>query len=236
MWEGRYRGHLVADGPPLLACMRYVEQQAAEPEAGWSSLPHHLGQRRDPLLTDPPAYWALGNTPFDREAAYRAWREQGVAATEAADIEAAHTVLVVSKSHLDVGFTDLAGAVRQRWLREHLPRAISTARSLRDSGAEERLCWTTGSWIINEALEEPDRRLRQAVEAAIESGDLAWHALPFTTHTELADRSLLAHGLSISARLDQWFERRTRAAKLTDVPGHTRAIVSLLAAAGATLP
>ncbi len=152
-----------------------------------------------------------------------------------ADIEAAHTVLVVSKSHLDVGFTDLAGAVRQRWLREHLPRAISTARSLRDSGAEERLCWTTGSWIINEALEEPDRRLRQAVEAAIESGDLAWHALPFTTHTELADRSLLAHGLSISARLDQWFERRTRAAKLTDVPGHTRAIVSLLAAAGVDL-
>lgn len=89
LWEGRYRAHLVADGQPLLACMRYVEQQAKEPEGGWSSLAHHLGQRRDPLLTDPPAYWALGNTPFDREAAYRTWREQGVAVAEAAAIEAA---------------------------------------------------------------------------------------------------------------------------------------------------
>ncbi len=150
-------------------------------------------------------------------------------------VDAVHTVLVVSKSHLDVGFTDLAGAVRERWLREHLPRAMATAKELRSDGGEVRLCWTTGSWILNEALEEPDRRLRQAVERAIEAGDLAWHAMPFTTHTELADRSLLAHGLSISARLDQWFERRTRAAKLTDVPGHTRAIVSLLAAAGVDL-
>lgn len=146
-----------------------------------------------------------------------------------------HTVLVVSKSHLDVGFTGLAGEVRERWLRSHLPAAVATARELRADGDGPVLRWTTGSWILNEALEEPDRELRQLVELAIEDGDLAWHALPFTTHTELADRSLLAHGLSISARLDQWFERRTRAAKLTDVPGHTRALVSLLADAGVDL-
>ncbi|MBS1836615.1 MAG: DUF5054 domain-containing protein [Actinobacteria bacterium] len=146
--------------------------------------------------------------------------------------EPVHTVLVVSKSHLDVGFTDLAGAVRERWLRELLPAAISTAAALRERDGEERLCWSTGSWILAEALEDPDRSLRSSVELAIEAGDLTWHALPFTTHTELADRSLLRHGLSISGRLDEWFERTTRAAKLTDVPGHTRALVSLLAEVG----
>ncbi len=150
-------------------------------------------------------------------------------------VEPVHTVLVVSKSHLDVGFTDLAQEVRERWLRQHLPRAMATARRLRESGDAPRLTWTTGSWIVNEALEEPDRQLRQAIERAIEEGDIAWHAMPFTTHTELADRSLLTHGLSISGRLDEWFGRRTRAAKLTDVPGHTRALVSLLTAAGVDL-
>jgi putative transposase len=30
------------------------------------------------LITDHPLYWALGNTPFDREAAYRGLVEQGV--------------------------------------------------------------------------------------------------------------------------------------------------------------
>ncbi|MFZ4519361.1 MAG: DUF5054 domain-containing protein [Microthrixaceae bacterium] len=144
-------------------------------------------------------------------------------------------VLVVTKCHLDVGFTDLAAAVRGRWLAEFLPRAMATAAELRAAGGAERMVWTTGSWILTEALETADATGRAALENAIAEGDLAWHALPFTTHTELADRSLLEHGLSLSARLDERFGRTTRAAKLTDVPGHTRGLVSLLAAAGVDL-
>jgi putative transposase len=58
-------------------------------EYGWSSLIHHLGGPRDPLITEPPAYWALGNTPFDREASYRGWIEQGVSTAEAQRMVAA---------------------------------------------------------------------------------------------------------------------------------------------------
>jgi Domain of unknown function (DUF5054) len=144
-------------------------------------------------------------------------------------------VLVVSKTHLDVGFTDLAAAVRDRYLRDFFPRAVAVGRELRALGGPERLCWTTGSWILHEALEAADAAQRADLERAIADGDLAWHALPFTTHTELADRSLLEHGLSISARLDDRFGRTTRAAKLTDVPGHTRGLVSVLAAGGVDL-
>jgi hypothetical protein len=144
-------------------------------------------------------------------------------------------VLVVSKTHLDVGFTDVAAAVRDRYLVDFFPRAIAVGRELRALGGPERLCWTTGSWILHEALEAADAAQRADLEHAVEVGDLAWHALPFTTHTELADRSLVEHGLSISARLDDRFGRTTRAAKLTDVPGHTRGLVSLLSAAGVDL-
>ena len=63
-------------------------------------------------------------------------------------------------------------------------------------------------------------------------GDLCWQALPFTLHTEYCDRSLLEHGMSLSAELDRRFGRHTRAAKVTDVPGHTRGLVSVLADAG----
>jgi hypothetical protein len=149
-------------------------------------------------------------------------------------VEPAHVerVWVVSKCHLDVGFTDLAAAVRDRWLTEFLPRALATAAELRGRGGPHRLCWTTGSWILHEALEAADADERARLEAAIAAGDLAWHALPFTTHTEIVDRSLIEHGLSLSAELDDRFGRRTRAAKLTDVPGHTRGLVPLLAAAG----
>lgn len=88
LWEGRYRAHLV--GPEdALRCMRFIElnphrngMASALHEGAWSSLPHHLGAARDPLITEPAAYWTLGNTPFEREAAYRAWLEQGVASSD----------------------------------------------------------------------------------------------------------------------------------------------------------
>ena len=37
----------------------------------WSSNRHHRGLVSDSLVTPHGLYWALGNTPFDREAAYR---------------------------------------------------------------------------------------------------------------------------------------------------------------------
>jgi len=68
------------------------------------------------------------------------------------------------------------------------------------------------------------------VEAGFAEGDLAWHALPFTTHTELMDGDLLDAATAVSARLDARFGKRTRCAKLTDVPGHTLGLVHNFAA------
>lgn len=85
LWEGRFRSSLVETDRYLLACMRYIElnpvraglcgEAAAFP---WSSARHHLGQGNDPLVTDHALYWSLGNTPFEREAAYRALLSQSV--------------------------------------------------------------------------------------------------------------------------------------------------------------
>ncbi|HWJ95238.1 MAG TPA: transposase, partial [Telluria sp.] len=48
----------------------------------WSSFSHHIGAKPDPVITDHAVYWALGNTPFDREAAYRELMESALAAGE----------------------------------------------------------------------------------------------------------------------------------------------------------
>lgn len=94
LWEGRFRGAPVEAGRYFLDCMRYIELcpvltgavvQAAD--FAWSSAAHHLGLRRDPGLTDHPLYWALGNTPFERQAAYRVLLEQGLAAADIGELE-----------------------------------------------------------------------------------------------------------------------------------------------------
>jgi putative transposase len=77
LWEGRFRSTIIEPERYLLDCMRYIElnplRAALVADAAtypWSSLAHHLGLAADPLVTDHPRYWSLGNTPFDRQAAY----------------------------------------------------------------------------------------------------------------------------------------------------------------------
>lgn len=141
-------------------------------------------------------------------------------------------VYLVFKTHLDVGFTDYASTILDDYLYRYIPAAIELAEELRQRGAEERFVWTTGSWLIYEYLERADPDARARLEAAIERGDIRWHALPFTTHTELIDVSLMRFGLRLSQELDKRFGKTTIAAKMTDVPGHTRGLVPLLAEAG----
>jgi len=139
---------------------------------------------------------------------------------------------LIFKTHLDVGFTDYASVVLQNYYLRYIPAALRVAQEMRAANRQERFIWTTGSFLIYEYLEQASPFDRKQMEDAILAGDIAWHALPFTTHSELMDVDLFRFGLSLSSELDQRFGKHTIAAKMTDVPGHTRGIVSLLADAG----
>jgi putative transposase len=87
LWAGRFRASVLDAAQYLLEAMAYVElmpwregrvawPDAVSPEVP-SSLAHHLGQRPDPLILDHGQFWAMGNTPFEREAAWRARLVQG---------------------------------------------------------------------------------------------------------------------------------------------------------------
>ncbi len=77
LWEGRYKSTLIQTDRYFLACMAYIDLNpvragiVAEPRLyPWSSHRHYVGMAQDPLVTPHALYWALGNTPFAREAAY----------------------------------------------------------------------------------------------------------------------------------------------------------------------
>ncbi len=135
---------------------------------------------------------------------------------------------LIFKTHLDIGFTDLASSVIQKYFTEYIPSALHVAREMQKTDQSEKFIWTTGSWLIYEYLEKASPTQRKEMETAILAGNITWHALPFTTHTELMDMELFRFGLSISQELDQRFGKHTIAAKMTDVPGHTRGIIPLM--------
>ncbi|HYE70886.1 MAG TPA: transposase [Aquabacterium sp.] len=87
LWDGRFRATIVQPGAVALDAMLFVDGAAMEElgmaatEHAWSSARHHLGHARDPMLSDRAEYWQLGNTPFERERAYRARLEEGLSSS-----------------------------------------------------------------------------------------------------------------------------------------------------------
>lgn len=83
LWQGRYKAAVIDADRYFMMCSRYIETipvqlglVATPEEYEWSSYAHHTGAKLDPVVTDHPKYWALGNTPFDREVVYRNLSEQ----------------------------------------------------------------------------------------------------------------------------------------------------------------
>jgi putative transposase len=87
LWDGRFRCGVVEPGATRLQALCLIDGAAAD--AGITSAAHRLGGPREGLLIDPPEYWQLGNTPFEREAAYRRLLDAGVAAASAARLRGA---------------------------------------------------------------------------------------------------------------------------------------------------
>ena len=136
-------------------------------------------------------------------------------------------VLVIFKTHLDVGFCDLGCKVVDRYLSEFIPNAIQRGYQLQNT--DTPYIWTVGSWLIDQALKkDTDGK----VAKAIEDGLIAWHGLPFTSFTEAMNPELFCYGLSLSQKLDKQFGKTTIAAKMSDVPGHTKVMIPFLAKAG----
>ncbi|MGC8807219.1 MAG: hypothetical protein ACP5QB_06680 [Thiomonas sp.] len=91
VWAGRFRSAVVQPGEWELAAMLWIDR-AADAVGDiwpWSSRAAHCGEPSTgaPVLSFPAAYWALGNTPFEREAAYRQRLQQGISSASVRTLE-----------------------------------------------------------------------------------------------------------------------------------------------------
>lgn len=134
LWEGRYRSTVVQSERYLLACMVYIDLNpvraglAAQPaDYFWSSHAHALGLRTDRLVTPHALFWALGNTPFAREAAYAALVQAGIGGKERSALgQSVHTGWAL-------GEPDFIAALQER-----TQRRVVKARAGRPLAAEKQ--------------------------------------------------------------------------------------------------
>ncbi len=140
-------------------------------------------------------------------------------------------VHVIYKTHLDIGFTDFAQNVLDRYTNEYIPNAVNLAFKL-NTPENKKFIWTVGSFLIDYYLKNASKDAIKNFEKAIKLGYITWHGISCTTHTELMDKELFKYSLNISKELDKKYNKTTIASKMTDVPGHTISIVPYMAEAG----
>lgn len=151
-------------------------------------------------------------------------------------------------SHLDVGFTGLINEVHNSYLQSHYPRALALAAAMRaNASSADRFSYTTHPWLLSFFFDCPSNFTLSGVtllcpnatqqadmRAAISRGDIQFHAAPFNVEWEgvaFPEFALAYFALAknLSAALGV---PAPRTASCRDVPGVTRGVLPVLAAAG----
>ncbi len=115
LWDGRFRCAIVEPGEPLLAVLALVDGLAPEP--GQGSAAHRCGQAERRLsLVDPPEVWTLGNTPFERESAWRRRLEDGLPSTQR------QALLAAARGGWAIGSVGFQQALAEQLQRPTCPR------------------------------------------------------------------------------------------------------------------
>lgn len=142
-------------------------------------------------------------------------------------------IINVFKTHVDIGFTDLPQNVLKKYATNLLVDAVETCEQTVNNSKEERFVWTLPAYSLYHALQNASEDVKMRCEKLILNDQLKWHALPFTLRTEFFPKEELQHALCYSKKLSEKFNKPMPiAAKMTDVPGHTQAIVDVLAENG----
>lgn len=124
LWDGRYRSTLIDADPYLLHCMVFMDLNPVRTglvsrahDYGWSSYGHYAGLHSNKLITPHALVWTLGNTPFDREAAYAELVQTGLQGDQQA-------VLIKSiRSGWALGDADFVGELQKK-----TPRRVLQSR------------------------------------------------------------------------------------------------------------
>lgn len=144
------------------------------------------------------------------------------------------TIYVVFKTHFDIGFTKLADEVIAGYSQTMLPAVVETCEKTHAFDEKHRYVWTMSAWPLVESLHSGTAapEIIRRAQKLIQQGQIAWHVLPFTTHTEFCGLEELIRGLDFSKQLSEEYQKWPIAAKMTDVPGHTWILPSILHKAG----
>lgn len=148
----------------------------------------------------------------------------------------AREVVIVFKTHFDIGYTDMASNIVRRYQTTMIDSALNVVDRNRNLPPAQQFAWTLPGWPVSKILEDwpgqsPERKAR--LLQAFQEKRFLVHALPFSMHTELLELEDLVRGFDYSSKVSRSLGLELpRDAKMTDVPCHSWIMPTLLIHAG----
>ena len=145
-------------------------------------------------------------------------------------------IILVYKSHFDIGYTHLASETIDNYRTRTIERALDVVDKNKELAADEQFVWTIPGWPMKKILEDWDGQTderRQKIRNAFKNGRFAVHALPFTMQIELMEPEGMVRSLVYASDLArQAGKPLPTGAKMTDVPSYSKFTPTLLRNAG----
>lgn len=144
-------------------------------------------------------------------------------------------IILVFKTHFDIGYTKLASEVIENYRTAMIDQALDVVDASREMPGEKQFVWTLPGWPLHIVLENQTEERSKRLRRALSSGRFVVHALPFTMHSETVVEEDWVRGLRFSSNISREFDLPFPTdAKMTDVPCHSWFLPTLLAHSGVT--
>ena len=142
-------------------------------------------------------------------------------------------VIVVFKTHFDIGYTDWADNVSYNYSHGMVTGALEIIEKSKQLSESQQFKWTVAGWPMKEMLAKSKPEVKQRIEKAIKEGNFQIHGMPFTFETEACDLEPLVRSLEYSSKISRDAGLSLPIdAKQTDVPGHSWILPTILTNAG----
>jgi len=147
--------------------------------------------------------------------------------------KAVKEIIIVFKTHFDIGYTDYAEAVVKKYSTSMMESAFHIMEESKDLAPEKQFVWTVPGWPMSQMINQSLPDIKSKVEDAFVKGRFVIHALPFNMEMESSDPEMLVRGMHISSAISRKYGLPLPYdAKMTDVPSQSWMLPTLLKHAG----
>jgi len=148
----------------------------------------------------------------------------------------AREVIVIIKTHFDIGYTHRVKEIVRHYRTDMIDKAMDIMDQSKGLPPERQFAWTAPGWVMSKVLEDWDGQTparRKRLDDYLKAGKFRVHALPFTLESDACEPEEMARGFIFASELCRKYGMPLpHSGKMTDVPSHGGALATVLARGG----